>query len=65
MSILFAALNPNINSDQLSELIKKDGESKVRMIEHFGVCVQKIETEEQRSSYINACLPVLIQFLFF
>ncbi len=65
MSIMLAALNPNISDSQLLELVRKDGENKQRMIETFSDCVNKLETDDHKKKYIEICLPILVQFLSF
>lgn len=64
MSIMLAALNPRISSDDLVKLIERDTENKLKVIETFKESFDKLETKEQRQRFVSTALPVLISFVF-
>lgn len=65
MSIMLAALNPNINDKQLAELIEHDIACKERTLNVFKECVDSIQDPNQRVKYIMDCMPMLMQSMFF
>ena len=60
MSILYAALNPNISSAQLVELMEAHEKHKLELIASFDEGVSRLKTPAQKSEYIGICLPLLI-----
>lgn len=61
MSILFAALSPNISAAQLKELFDKDMEQREELTKLVFDTADAMEPE-QAMEYLNLCVPLLTAF---